>query len=64
MGEGLKGRAYLLRSLWNVGKYLDPLQDNNDDVVIITKNIKVDIGHHQKIVPSQSIDIYFRKRFR
>ena len=30
----------------------------------VNKNIKVDIGHHQKTVPSQSIDIYFRKRFR
>jgi len=30
----------------------------------VSKNIKVEIGHHQKTVPSQSIDIYFRKRFK
>ena len=30
----------------------------------VNKNIKVEVGHHQKTVPSQSIDIYFRKRFR
>ena len=30
----------------------------------ITKNIKLRVGHHQKEVPSQSIDIFFRKRFK
>ena len=30
----------------------------------INKNIKVEVGHHQKTVPSQSIDLFFRKRFR
>jgi hypothetical protein len=30
----------------------------------VSKNIKVELGQHQKIVPSQSIDIYFRKRFK
>jgi autonomous glycyl radical cofactor GrcA len=30
----------------------------------VSKNIKVEVGQHQKIVPSQSIDIYFRKRFK
>jgi len=30
----------------------------------VNKNIKVEVGHHQKTVPSQSIDVYFRKRFR
>jgi len=30
----------------------------------VNKNIKVEVGHHQKTVPSQSIDIYFRKKFK
>ena len=30
----------------------------------VSKNIKVEIGHHQKTVPSQSIDIFFRKKFK
>ncbi len=30
----------------------------------VSKNIKVEVGQHQKIVPSQSIDIYFRRRFK
>lgn len=30
----------------------------------VNKNIKVEVGEHQKTVPSQSIDLYFRKRFR
>ena len=30
----------------------------------VNKNIKVEVGQHQKTVPSQSIDIYFRKRFK
>ena len=30
----------------------------------VNKNIKVELGQHQKVVPSQSIDLYFRKRFR
>ena len=30
----------------------------------ITKNIKLRVGHHQKEQPSQSIDIFFRKRFK
>jgi autotransporter translocation and assembly factor TamB len=30
----------------------------------INKNIKLRIGQHQKENPSQSIDIYFRKKFR
>ena len=30
----------------------------------VSKNIKLEVGHHQKIIPSQSIDIYFRKRFK
>jgi len=30
----------------------------------INKNIKLEIGHHQKTVPSQSIDLFFRKRFK
>ncbi len=30
----------------------------------VNKNITVEVGHHQKTVPSQSVDIYFHKRFR
>jgi len=30
----------------------------------VNKNIKVELGHHQKTVPSQSIDLFFRKRFK
>jgi autotransporter translocation and assembly factor TamB len=30
----------------------------------VSKNIKLEVGHHQKTIPSQSIDIYFRKRFK
>ncbi len=30
----------------------------------ISKNIKLRVGHHQKEIPSQSIDIFFRKRFK
>ena len=30
----------------------------------ISKHIKIEVGHHQKTVPSQSIDLFFRKRFR
>ena len=30
----------------------------------VSKNIKVEVGQHQKTIPSQSIDIYFRKRFK
>ncbi|CAA6798674.1 MAG: Unknown protein [uncultured Sulfurovum sp.] len=30
----------------------------------VGKNINVQIGQHQKTVPSQSIDIYFRKKFK
>ena len=29
-----------------------------------SKNIKIRVGQHQKEIPSQSIDIYFRKRFK
>jgi hypothetical protein len=30
----------------------------------VNKNIKIDVGQHQKTIPSQSIDIFFRKRFK
>ena len=30
----------------------------------VNKHIKVEVGRHQKTVPSQSIDIFFRKKFR
>jgi len=30
----------------------------------VNKNIKVELGQHQKTVPSQSIDLFFRKRFK
>jgi len=30
----------------------------------VNKNIKVEVGQHQKTVPSQSIDLFFRKRFK
>ncbi len=30
----------------------------------VNKNIKVEVGQHQKVVPSQSIDVFFRKRFK
>lgn len=30
----------------------------------LNKNIKIELGQHQKTVPSQSIDIFFRKKFR
>ncbi len=30
----------------------------------VNKNIKIELGQHQKTVPSQSIDIFFRKKFR
>jgi len=30
----------------------------------VSKSIKVEIGQHQKTVPSQSIDVFFRKRFK
>ncbi len=30
----------------------------------VNKNIKVEVGQHQKVIPSQSIDLYFRKRFK
>ncbi|CAA6820613.1 MAG: Unknown protein [uncultured Sulfurovum sp.] len=29
----------------------------------VSKNIKIEVGQHQKTVPSQSIDIFFRKKF-
>jgi len=30
----------------------------------VNKNIKVELGQHQKTVPSQSIDIFFKKKFK
>ncbi len=30
----------------------------------VNKNIKVEVGQHQKTIPSQSIDLFFRKRFK
>ena len=30
----------------------------------VNKNIKIEVGQHQKTVPSQSIDIFFRKKFK
>ena len=30
----------------------------------VNKNIKVELGQHQKTVPSQSIDLFFRKKFK
>ncbi|SFV67423.1 hypothetical protein MNB_SV-13-1456 [hydrothermal vent metagenome] len=30
----------------------------------VNKNIKVELGQHQKTVPSQSIDVFFRKKFK
>ena len=30
----------------------------------LNKNIKIELGQHQKTIPSQSIDIFFRKRFK
>jgi len=30
----------------------------------VNKNIKLELGQHQKTVPSQSIDLFFRKRFK
>ena len=30
----------------------------------VNKNIKVELGQHQKTVPSQSLDIFFRKKFK
>jgi len=30
----------------------------------VNKHIKIEVGQHQKTVPSQSIDIFFRKKFR
>ena len=30
----------------------------------VSKHIKVELGQHQKTVPSQSIDIFFRKKFK
>ena len=30
----------------------------------VSKNIKVEVGQHQKTIPSQSIDIFFRKKFK
>jgi len=30
----------------------------------VDKNIQVEVGQHQKTVPSQSIDLYFRKKFK
>ena len=30
----------------------------------VSKNIKIEVGQHQKTIPSQSIDIYFRKKFK
>jgi autotransporter translocation and assembly factor TamB len=30
----------------------------------INKNMKVEVGQHQKVVPSQSIDFYYRKKFK
>ena len=30
----------------------------------VSKNIKVEVGQHQKTVPSQSIDVFFRKKFK
>jgi len=30
----------------------------------VNKHIKVEVGQHQKVVPSQSIDIFFRKKFK
>jgi autotransporter translocation and assembly factor TamB len=30
----------------------------------VNKNIKIEVGQHQKTIPSQSIDIFFRKKFK
>ena len=30
----------------------------------VNKNIKIELGQHQKTIPSQSIDIFFRKKFK
>ena len=30
----------------------------------VNKHLKVEVGQHQKTVPSQSIDLYFRKKFK
>lgn len=30
----------------------------------VSKNIKVEIGQHQTTVPSQSVDLFFRKKFK
>jgi autotransporter translocation and assembly factor TamB len=30
----------------------------------VNKNIKIEVGQHQKTIPSQSIDLFFRKRFK
>jgi hypothetical protein len=30
----------------------------------IDKNMKVEVGQHQKVIPSQSIDFYYRKKFK
>jgi len=30
----------------------------------VNKNIKIEVGQHQKTIPSQSIDVFFRKKFR
>lgn len=30
----------------------------------VSKNIKVELGQHQKTVPSQSLDLFFRKKFK
>jgi len=30
----------------------------------VNKNIKIELGQHQKAVPSQSLDIFFRKKFK
>jgi len=30
----------------------------------INKNIKVEVGQHQKVIPSQSIDFFYRKKFK
>ncbi|HHS92250.1 MAG TPA: hypothetical protein ENK82_02805, partial [Campylobacterales bacterium] len=30
----------------------------------VSKDVKVEVGRHQKTVPSQSIDLYYRKRFK
>jgi len=55
---GIKAKKEFGQNLGMLGKIHEM---NGYDV---NKNIKIEVGQHQKTIPSQSIDVFFRKKFR